>query len=195
MAFNINDFKTALSQGGARANLFEVTIATPPVGSLSNFKFLCKTTTIPTSVIAPISIPFMGRDIKMAGDRTFDTWSTTIINDENFQIRNTLEQWLNYIKNHAEVKQTGTIKSYKKTATVKQLSKGGKTLKSYEFKNAWPTSLTEIPLDMGSGEIEEFSCVWNYDYWESTTTTGTTAGTGTTITSRDENALEGPESV
>ena len=193
---NINDFKTALSQGGARANLFEVTIAAPPVsGSLANFKFLCKTTTIPTSVIAPISIPFMGRDIKMAGDRTFDTWSTTIINDENFQIRNTLEQWLNYIKNHAEVKQTGTIKSYKKTATVKQLSKGGKTLKSYEFKNAWPTSLTEIPLDMGSGEIEEFSCVWNYDYWESTTTTGTTAGTGTTITSRGVDALEGAESV
>ena len=180
---NIDDFKTALSQGGARANLFEVTISTPPVGSLSNFKFLCKTTTIPTSVIAPISIPFMGRDIKMAGDRTFDTWSTTIINDENFQIRNTLEKWLNYIKNHAEVKQTSTnIKSYKKEATVKQLSKGGGSLKSYKFVNVWPTSLTEIPLDMGSGEIEEFSCVWNYDYWEASTTTGITTDTGTTTT-------------
>ena len=187
MAFNINDFKTALLEGGARANLFEVTIAAPPVsGSLDIFKFLCKTTTIPTSVIAPISIPFMGRDIKMAGDRTFDTWSTTIINDENFQIRNTLEKWLNYIKNHAEVKQTSTnTKSYKKTATVTQLGKDGITLKSYEFKNAWPTSLTEIPLDMGSGEIEEFSCVWNYDYWEASTTSDTTT-TNTTSTGQEE---------
>jgi len=180
MSFNINDFKSALSQGGARANLFEVTISTPPVGSLSNFKFLCKTTTIPTSVIAPISIPFMGRDIKMAGDRTFDTWSTTIINDEDFYIRNVLERWLNYIKGHEGVKQkTG---KYKRTATVTQLSKGGSKLKSYNFINVWPTSLTEIPLDMASGEIEEFSCVWNYDYWEASTTTGTTTDTGTTTT-------------
>ena len=168
MSFNINDFKSALSQGGARANLFEVTITTSPVGSLSNFKFLCKTTTIPTSVIAPISIPFMGRDIKMAGDRTFDTWSTTIINDEDFYIRDTLERWLDRIKGHEGVKQkTG---KYKRTATVTQLSKDGSALKSYKFVNAWPTSLTEIPLDMASGEIEEFSCVWNYDYWEASTT-------------------------
>ena len=169
MAFNINDFKTALLEGGARANLFEVTIATPPAGagSLSNFKFLCKTTTIPTSVIAPISIPFMGRDIKMAGDRTFDTWSTTIINDEDFYIRDTLERWLDHIKSHEGVKQkTG---KYKRTATVTQLDKQGEARKSYRFINAWPTSLTEIPLDMASGEIEEFSCVWNYDYWETDT--------------------------
>ena len=122
---NINEFKTALSEGGARANLFEVTIATPPAGagSLSNFKFLCKTTTIPTSVIAPISIPFMGRDIKMAGDRTFDTWSTTIINDEDFGIRDTLERWLDHIKGHEGVKQK--IGKYKRTATVTQLDKQG----------------------------------------------------------------------
>ena len=169
MSFNINDFKTALLEGGARANLFEVTIASPPVsGSLANFKFLCKTTTIPTSVIAPISIPFMGRDIKMAGDRTFDTWSTTIINDEDFGIRDTLERWLDHIKGHEGVKQkTG---KYKRTATITQLGKDGSELKSYEFNNVWPTSLTEIPLDMASGEIEEFSCVWNYDYWEASTT-------------------------
>ena len=167
---NINDFKTALSLGGARANLFEVNITTPPAGSgiLTDFKFLCKTTTIPTSVIAPISIPFMGRDIKMAGDRTFDTWSTTIINDEDFYIRDTLERWLDRIKGHEGVKQkTG---KYKRTATVQQFDKQGDGRKSYRFINAWPTSLTEIPLDMGSGEIEEFSCVWNYDYWEASTT-------------------------
>ena len=183
MSFNINDFKTALLEGGARANLFEVTIATPPVsGSLANFKFLCKTTTIPTSVIAPISIPFMGRDIKMAGDRTFDTWSTTIINDEDFGIRNVLERWLDHIKSHTQVKQKG---KYKRTATVQQFDKQGDGRKSYRFINAWPTSLTEIPLDMGSGEIEEFSCVWNYDYWESTTTTGTTI-TDTAATGRTD---------
>ena len=169
MSFNINDFKTALLEGGARANLFEVTIASPPVsGSLANFKFLCKTTTIPTSVIAPISIPFMGRDIKMAGDRTFDTWSTTIINDEDFGIINVLERCLDHINSHTQVKQKG---KYKRTATVTQFSIGGDSLKSYEFNNVWPTSLTEIPLDMSSGEIEEFSCVWNYDYWKANTTT------------------------
>jgi len=183
---NINEFKTALSQGGARANLFEVKISTPPVGSLSDFKFLCKTSTIPTSVVAPISIPFMGRDIKMAGDRTFDTWSTTIINDEDFSIRNVLEQWLNRIKSHAGVKQFSTKTSdYKKEATVTQLSKDGRTLKSYKFINVWPTSLTEISLDMASGEIEEFSCVWNYDWWEASTTSDTTT-TNTTSTGQEE---------
>ena len=165
MSFNINDFKTALSQGGARANLFEVTISTPPVGSLSNFKFLCKTTTIPTSVIAPISIPFMGRDIKMAGDRTFDTWSTTIINDEDFGIRNVLERWLDHIKSHTQVKQKG---KYKRTATVTQLDKQGEARKSYRFINAWPNAIGDTPLDWGTDGLQEITLTFSYDYWTHT---------------------------
>ena len=179
---NIDEFKTkGLKLGGARANLFKVTL-TPPTGlsPTDNFSFLCKTTSIPTSTIGPISIPFMGRDIKIAGDRTFTEWSTTIINDEDFHIRNVLEQWMNKIKSHTTIRQdvsNVTTNSYKKDITLSQLSKNGGVIKKYKFMNAFPSTLTEIALDFGSSDIEEYTCTWNYDWWETegqVTTTSTT---------------------
>ena len=179
---NIDEFKTkGLKLGGARANLFKVTL-TPPTGlsPTDNFSFLCKTTSIPTSTIGPISIPFMGRDIKIAGDRTFTEWSTTIINDEDFHIRNVLEQWMNKIKSHTTIRQdvsNVTTNSYKKDIILSQLSKNGGVIKKYKFMNAFPSTLTEIALDFGSSDIEEYTCTWNYDWWETegqVTTTSTT---------------------
>ena len=164
---NINEFKTALSQGGARANLFEVTISTPPVGSLSNFKFLCKTTTIPTSVIAPISIPFMGRDIKMAGDRTFDTWSTTIINDEDFAVHGALTNWMNGINNHSNNVRTLDGTDYQVDAQVTHYKKEGDVAKEITIINAWPASVAAIELGWDTNDaIEEFTVTWQYDYWQ-----------------------------
>ena len=199
---NIDEFKTkGLKLGGARANLFKVTL-TPPTGlsPTDNFSFLCKTTSIPTSTIGPISIPFMGRDIKIAGDRTFTEWSTTIINDEDFHIRNVLEQWMNKIKSHTTIREdvsNVTTNSYKKDITLSQLSKNGGVIKKYKFMNAFPSTLTEIALDFGSSDIEEYTCTWNYDWWETegqVTTTSTTTLPGQSSDTKSFQSLIPPVS-
>ena len=96
MANTIQDFKSALLGGGARPNLFEVTIPNPPTGInlTNNFPILCKAANLPASNIASIDVPFRGRIFKVAGDRTFDTWSITIINDQDFLIRDAMENWM-----------------------------------------------------------------------------------------------------
>ena len=109
----ITAFKSKLSGGGARPNLFEVEIPSFPEAAGANtwrtgdsqesdtFKFLCKAASLPASVITPVEIPFRGRILKVAGDRTFETWSTTVINDENFLIRNAFETWMQGISKNS----------------------------------------------------------------------------------------------
>ena len=95
----ISNFKTALAGGAARPNLFEVSIPSFPsfVNNWNDekFNFLCKSAAMPASNVAPIDVPFRGRILKVAGDRTFDTWTVTIINDEDFQLRSAFEKWMN----------------------------------------------------------------------------------------------------
>ena len=175
MAFSVTEFKTGLKQGGARPSLFKVElqypagVTSPPTRS----EFLIKGTTIPASNIGTHEVFFHGKSIKVAGDRTYDTWETTIINDEDFGIRKSLEQWMNLISNHKlntrskgfGIKE-GEDVNYKKPLFVKQFSKTGSVLCSYQFINAFPTSLSAITLDWGTQEIEEFTCTWTYDSWE-----------------------------
>ena len=109
----------------------------------------------------------------MAGDRSFDTWDTTIINDEDFGIRDTLENWMGSISNHKlntrdkGVFNTseGDVAKYKSTLKVQQFSKAGDDLRTYEFVGAWPSALSTINLDWSTQEIEEFTCTWQYDSW------------------------------
>ena len=109
----------------------------------------------------------------MAGDRTFDTWDTTIFNDEDFGIRKTLEKWMGRISDHSlntrdkEVFNTseGDKAKYKSNLHVQQLSKAGKELRTYIFKGAWPSTLSAINLDWSSSDIEEYTCTWVYDSW------------------------------
>ena len=179
MAFNLSEFKSkTLKHGGARPSLFSVefqypakVLPTPP--TLANF--LVKATTIPASTIGSYDVYYHGKAIKVAGDRSFDTWDTTIINDEDFGIRNTLENWMNSISNHKlntrdkGVFDTseGDVAKYKSTLKVIQFSKAGKELRTYEFKGAWPSALSTINLDWATAsEIEEFTCTWVYDSWK-----------------------------
>jgi len=174
--FNVNKFKASLKHGGARPSLFRVIfdypsgIPDPPTRA----SFLVKSTTIPASTIGSYDVFFHGKAIKVAGDRTFDTWDTTIINDEDFGIRNTLESWMASISDHTlntRDKQTfdnmseGTDGKYKSTLKVIQFSKGGKELRTYIFYGAWPSALSTINLDWATQEIEEFTCTWVYDRW------------------------------
>ena len=174
--FNVNKFKASLKQGGARPSLFKVvfdypSVVTPP---LTRAEFLVKSTTIPASTIGSYDVFYHGKAIHVAGDRTFDTWDTTIINDEDFGIRNTLENWMNSISNHKlntrdkGVFNTseGDVAKYKSTLKVSQFSKSGKKLRTYAFIGAWPSALSTINLDWATAsEIEEFTCTWVYDSW------------------------------
>jgi len=175
MAFSVTEFKSNLKQGGARPSLFKVDftypsgITTPPTRS----EFLVKSTTIPASTVGSYDVFYHGKAIHVAGDRSFDTWDTTIINDEDFGIRHTLEKWMSSISNHKlntrdkEVfaKTEGDSAKYKSTMRVTQFSKAGEILRTYKFKGAWPSALSTINLDWATQEIEEFTCTWMYDSW------------------------------
>ena len=173
--FSITKFKASLQHGGARPSLFKVIfdypsgIPDPPIKA----SFLVKATTIPASTIGSYDVFYHGKAIHVAGDRSFDTWDTTIINDEDFGIRNTLESWMASISNHKlntrdkGVFDTseGDVAKYKTTLQVQQFSKAGDDLRTYIFNGAWPSSLSTINLDWGTQEIEEFTCTWMYDSW------------------------------
>lgn len=177
MAFSVTEFKSNLKQGGARASLFTVDllfpngVTTPPTRS----DFLIRSSSIPASNIGTHEVYFHGKGIKIAGDRTYDTWDTTIINDEDFGIRKSIEEWMNLVSDSKLNNRDTTFSNaegenvdYKKTLTVKQFGKTGNLLRSYRFINAFPTALSPIALDWASSDLEEFTCTWTYDYWEST---------------------------
>ena len=178
MAFSVTEFKAGLKQGGARPSLFKVELQYPTgvTSPPTKAEFLIKGTTIPASNIGTHEVFFHGKSIKIAGDRTFDTWDTTIINDEDFGLRDTIEEWMDLVSNHKlntrsngfEIKE-GENSKYKQTLKVIQFGKQGDKLKTYTFFNAFPSALAPITLDWSSGDIEEFTCTWTYDYWESTT--------------------------
>ena len=176
--FNVDKFKANLPKGGARPSLFRVIFSyptgiskpTPP----DQASFLVKTATIPASTVGSFDVFYHGKAIHVAGDRTFDTWDTTIINDEDFGIRNTLESWMAAISDHKlntrdkEVFNTseGDVAKYKSTLKVQQFGRNGTTLRTYIFTGAWPSALSTINLDWSTAsEIEEFTCTWVYDSW------------------------------
>jgi hypothetical protein len=193
MAFQLSEFKSNLKQGGARPSLFRVifdypsAITDPPTKA----SFLVKSTTIPASTIGSYDVYYHGKAIKVAGDRSFDTWDTTIINDEDFGIRKTLEAWMAGISNHSLNTRNkglfdtseGDVAKYKKTIKVQQYSKAGEILRTYSFKGAWPSALSTINLDWATAsEIEEYTCTWVYDSWEA----GAGDGTSVTVTREKE---------
>ena len=178
--FNVNKFKASLKHGGARPSLFKVIfdypsgIPDPPIKA----SFLVKSTTIPASTIGSYDVFYHGKAIHVAGDRTFDTWDTTIFNDEDFGIRNTLENWMGSISNHklntrdknifqSNDRSEGDSAKYKTTLKVIQYSKAGEELREYKFVGAWPSVLSTINLDWSTQEIEEYTCTWVYDSWHS----------------------------
>ena len=169
----ISDFKGALIGGGARPNLFEVELTTLPAGiewSADNFRYMCKAAALPASNVAAIDVPFRGRIFKVAGDRTFDTWTVTIINDEGFILRTAMEEWMNQISKLENNLGATNPASYMTNAKVYQLGRGSKTssedntgdkntvLREYEFVDIFPTNISAIDLSYESSDtIEEFT--------------------------------------
>ena len=170
----VDDFKSKLTGGGARANLFKATVNFPSYVATSDVEltsFLCKGVQIPSSVIAPITIPFRGRQLQMAGDRTFEPLTLTIINDASFVVRNAFESWANGINNFAENTGLSDMNDYICDVVVEQLNKAGETTKKYDFRGCWPSNISTIDLNYDTeNTIEEFTVELQVQYWESNTT-------------------------
>jgi len=169
----VDDFKAKLRGGGARPNLFKATITYPGYagGDIETTSFLCEAAQLPASTVGTIIIPFRGRQLKMAGDRTFDTWTPTIINDTDFQVRNAMERWMNGMNAHsANTGLTNPI-DYEADLFVEQLDKDGSTLKTYVFRGCFPTALSPIDLAYSTeNDIERFTVEFQVQYWEASTT-------------------------
>ena len=177
---DITKFREKLNAGGARSNLFEVEIPDIPGGGADvsdEIRFLVKAAEIPASNIGNIPVPFRGRVLPVAGDRTFDPWTVTIINDD-FQIRDTMEKWSAFINDMVLANGSVDPASYQRNGIVKQLSRATGTeaipvLRQYNFTGIYPNTISSIPLDYGAtDQIEEFQVTFNYLYW----TEGETAG-------------------
>ena len=178
----ISQFKSALSGGGARPNLFEVELTTFPSGiswDADKFKYLCKAAALPASNISPIDVPFRGRIFKVAGDRTIDTWTVTIINDEDFKLRRAFEAWTELIAKLDNNLGATQPAAYMSNATVYQLGRGAQInsttsagsdssiLAAYKFVDIFPTSVSNIDLSYDSGDtIEEFTVEFQVQSYE-----------------------------
>lgn len=174
MAFNVNTFRGELAQGGARPSLFEIQLFQPAGGTLnggdliSKSPFMVRAGQIPQSTLGTVIVPYFGRQVKLAGNRTFDDWTVTVMNDEDFKIRNAMENWSHRINNHSEnINQYGVNPSqYKAQALVKQYSKEGGVIQTYKFDGLYPVAVSPIDLAWEAEAIEEFTITFAYDWWE-----------------------------
>lgn len=178
----ITEFKNKLTGGGARPNLFEVSISFPTTltGNDADLeRFMVKAAALPASNLGPVDVPFRGRILKIAGDRTFDTWTVTVLNDTNFTLRHAFEDWINQINNVGDATGLITPASYMKDAYVTQLDRDGSTLRKYIFHDIFPTNVSAIELSYDSTDtIEEFTVEMQVQWWEAEKGTGTSAGGG-----------------
>ena len=177
----ITDFKSKLTGGGARANLFEVVLQFPGAAApdsvvLEKSRFLVKVANMPASNIAQIEVPFRGRVLKIAGDRTFDSWTVTVLNDTDFAIRSAFERWMNTINRVSD--NTGLVNpaDYQADAYVYQLDRDGSVLRSYRFYDVFPTQVAPIELSYDAQGIQEFTVELQVQWWEATKGTGANAG-------------------
>lgn len=180
----LDDFKANVASDFARPNLFQVDLNFPTGiinnSDLSTFgKFTVRAANLPSSQIGVIEVPFRGRTLKIAGDRTFEPWTITIMNDSGFVLRNAFELWANAIQAANEnFTAAGTLgdasdaTGYFADMSVHQLARdvkdgdSPKVLKSYRFYNVFPSNISAIDLDYGNNDaIEEFTVELQVQYW------------------------------
>jgi hypothetical protein len=177
----ITDFKSKLTGGGARSNLFEVVLSFPDIAPadtnvLDKARFLVKGANLPASSVAPIDVAFRGRTLKVAGDRSFESWTVTVINDTDFAIRSAFENWMNKINRVSDNTGVTDPNSYTADAFVYQLDRDGSTLRAYHFYDIFPSNIGAIPLDYNTANVEEFTVEFQILWWEAIKGNSTSAG-------------------
>ena len=177
----IDDFKANVASDFARPNLFQVDLAFPS-GIINNSalvnlgKFTVRAANLPSSQIGVIEVPFRGRVLKIAGDRTFDSWTVTVLNDTDFAIRSAFERWMNTINRVSD--NTGLVNpaDYQADAYVYQLDRDGSVLRSYRFYDVFPTQVAPIELSYDAQGIQEFTVELQVQWWEASKGEGENAG-------------------
>jgi hypothetical protein len=142
--------------------------------AIGRFRFVCRASSIPASSIASIPVPYFGRTVKVAGDRTFSDWSVTVMNDEDYTVRNAFEAWHNGINSIVSNRRADNVKDesaaaggYKGEAVVQQFGKNGVVIKAYRFVNIFPVNVDEMGLDWeATNTIQTFGVTFAYDWWE-----------------------------
>jgi len=177
----ITDFKSKLSGGGARSNLFEVVLSFPDIAPadvtvLDKSRFLVKSAALPSSAITPLDVAFRGRTLKVAGDRTFESWTVTIINDTDFSIRSAFENWMNKINRLSDNTGVTNPALYHADAFVYQLDRDGSTLRAYHFYDIFPTNISAIQLAYETDAIQEFTVEMQILWWEAVKGNSSSAG-------------------
>ena len=173
---NINEFKSRLQGGGARANQFRVTMNFPAYsvvgGETSDLSYLCTATALPGQTLGTVSVPFRGRVLNLAGDRTFSPWSVTVLNDTNFKIYRAFERWMNGMNTMTDNEGLTNPINYQTDVFVDQLARNGAVLKRYTLRGSFPTSLADIELSASDNDsVETFTCALTYQYFETDTST------------------------
>jgi hypothetical protein len=174
MAFNVNRFRSQMTGDGARPNLFQCDISFPPsiqnIGINEKFSFMARAAQLPGSTVNSVPVMYFGRELKFSGNRSFPDWTVTIINDEDFQLRDTFERWMSGLNSHISNLRRDEFASplgYQAGASVTQFAKTGDPLKFYDFVGIFPVDITPIELDWGSNDtIEEYSVTFAYQWWE-----------------------------
>ena len=159
MAFNINEFRSQMQGDGARPNLFEVTMPFPafslPGNAQTKLSFMCKTAQLPGSTVNVVPVQYFGRELKFAGNITFADWTISVINDEDFVVRNAFERWMNGLNSHNLNIRNPAAQAplgYTVDSEVRQYGKGGNTLKKYKFIGVFPTDITPIDVDWAAND-------------------------------------------
>jgi hypothetical protein len=181
MATKISDIKSKLTGGGARPNLFEVELAFPSAASpspitiasnktdvISASRILVKSAGLPASNVNPIEVPFRGRIFKLAGERTFDTWTVTVLNDNDFLIRGAMEEWMAQIAHLSDFDGKSDPQDYQADGViVKQLDRSEKVVRQYKFYGMFPTNISQIDVSFDTQDtIEEFTVEFQVQYYE-----------------------------
>jgi len=174
MPFNIAEFRSQLQGDGARPNLFEIALTLPAIVNPGNatrkLTFMARTAQLPGSTLGIVPLQYFGREVKLAGNRTFADWSITVINDEDFSVRKGFEKWMNALNQHRFNRRNSTFASatsYTSDAFVRQYGKTGNKIKEYRFVGMFPNDLAPIDLDWSANDsIEEYSITLAYQWWE-----------------------------
>ena len=168
MAFSVTEFQGQMQYGGARPSLFEVNITNPFNSSADDkVRFMCRTAQIPASTVSVIPVSYFGRPVKFAGNRTFEPWTVAILNDEDFAVRSTLEEWhqqINSVQGNVRLSGAGP-EAYKSQGSVIHYGKQGNILREYKFVNIFPSEIAQIDLAWDSEILEEFGVTFEYDYF------------------------------
>ena len=192
---SISQFKGTLARGGVRPSMFQVDLTFPDgttndqADVIQKASMLVKGAQIPASTIGVIPVPFRGRQLKVSGDRTFEPWTVTVINDANFTVRKALEKWSEKIQNHNFALGETFLERYFQDLTVRQLDRDGKNLRTFKVFSAWPSSMSAIELDFGANDtVEEYQVTFEFQFWHSSDTDQ--VGTSARVDDENKPSLE-----